>query len=118
MLIEEQKLLDLLKPFGDNGYNISEVAGPSMLGRKHTEEIKTLLSEKLSGEKHPHYGKPVSEEWRRNISKVKKRFTDEQESEFRRRYESGEKISKIAKEIGVHGTTIRRAIKRSKRFNY
>lgn len=118
LLIEEQKLLDFLKPFGDNGYNISKVAGSPMKGVNHTEEVKARLSEKLSGENHPHYGKPVSEEWREKISKSRKRFTDEQEADFRRRLEGGEPLSRIAKDIGVHITTITRAINRSKRFGY
>lgn len=118
LLIEEQKLLDFLKPFGDNGYNISKIAGSPMKGVSHTEEVKARLSEKLSGENHPHYGKPVSEEWRERISKSRKRFTDEQEAEFRRRLEDGEPVSRIAKSVGVHITTITRAINRSKRFGY
>ena len=89
-----------------------------MKGRAHTREVKDLLSEKLSGENHPHYGKPVSEQWRRNISRKKKRFTDEEESSFRDRWKSGETKSSIAKEIGVHITTITRAIERAERFNY
>jgi len=118
LLTEEQNLLDLLKPFGCNGYNISHVAGSPMKGKFHTEEIKSLLSEKLSGEKHPHYKKPVSEEWRRKISNARKRFTDEQEALFRERHNAGESMSQIAKDMGCHTTTIRRAIKRSKRFGY
>ena len=89
-----------------------------MKGRRHTEEVKQLLSEKLSGENHPHYGKPVSEEWREKISKARKRFTDEQEASFRDRWKAGESKCSIAKEIGVHPTTITRAIERAERFNY
>jgi group I intron endonuclease len=118
LITREQELLDTLKPFGDKGYNISKVAGSPMAGMNHTEEVKQLLSQKLSGENHPHYGKPVSEKWRRNISKAHKRFTDEEESSFRKRWEAGESKNSIAKSIGVHPTTIHRAIERSKRFKY
>jgi len=118
LITREQELLDTLKPFGDKGYNISKVAGSPMAGMDHTEEVKQLLSQKLSGENHPHYGKPVSEEWRRNISKAHKRFTDEEEASFRKRWEAGETLRSIARSIGAHPTTITRAIKRSKRFNY
>jgi len=118
LLNEEQKMLDFLNPFGKIGYNICETAGNPMLGKNHTEEVKQLLSERLSGENHPHFGKPVSKEWRRKISKANKRFTDEQERSFRIRYDNGERIGEIAKEIGTHPTTITRAINRSKRFDY
>lgn len=118
LLAKEQEYLD--EAFGGDQeiYNISRVAGSPMAGLNHTDEVKQLLSEKLSGENHPHYGKPVSEEWRRKISKSNKRFTDEQESSFRDRWKSGESISSIAKDIGVHITTISRAIKRAERFKY
>lgn len=118
LLAKEQEYLD--EAFGGDQeiYNISRVAGSPMAGLNHTEEVKQLLSEKLSGENHPHYGKPVSEEWRRKISKSNKRFTDEQEASFRDRWKSGETKSSIAKEIGVHITTITRAIERAERFNY
>jgi group I intron endonuclease len=118
LLAKEQEYLD--EAFGGDQeiYNISRVAGSPMAGLNHTEEVKQLLSEKLSGENHPHYGKPVSEEWRRKISKSNKRFTDEQEASFRERWLSGETKGSIAKEIGVHTTTITRAIERAERFNY
>lgn len=118
LIAREQELLDTLQPFGDKGYNISKVAGSPMAGLNHTEEVRQLLSHKLSGEKHPHYGKPVNEEWRRKISKSRKRFTDEEEALFRKRWEDGESKNSIAKSIGVHPTTIHRAIERSKRFKY
>lgn len=118
LLAKEQEYLD--EAFGGDQeiYNISRVAGSPMAGLNHTEEVRQLLSEKLSGKNHPHYGKPVSEEWRRKISKSTKRFTDEEESSFRDRWKSGETKSSIAKEIGVHITTITRAIERAERFNY
>ena len=118
LLAKEQEYLD--EAFGGDReiYNISRVAGSPMTGRNHTEEVKQLLSEKLSGENHPHYGKPVSKEWRRKISKANKKFTDEQEASFRKRWLSGETKGSIAKEIGVHTTTITRAIERAERFNY
>ena len=118
LLAKEQEYLDEAFRGGQEIYNISRVAGSPMTGLNHTEEVKQLLSEKLSGENHPHYGKPVSEEWRRNISKKKKRFTDEEESSFRDRWKSGEAKSSIAKDVGVHITTITRAIERAERFNY
>lgn len=118
LLAKEQEYLDKVFDEDQETYNISRVAGSPMAGLNHTEEVKQLLSEKLSGENHPHYGKPVSEEWRRKISKSKKRFTDEEEATFRKRWLAGETKGSIAKEIGVHTTTITRAIERAERFNY
>lgn len=119
LLEREQVLLDYhLENNWEQAYNIAIYACSGMKGRGHTEEVKQLLSEKLSGENHPHYGKPVSEEWRRKISKSRKRFTDEEEASFRDRWKSGESKSSIAKDIGVHITTITRAIERAERFNY
>jgi group I intron endonuclease len=119
LLEREQVLLDYhLENNWEQAYNIAIYACSGMKGRGHTEEVKQLLSEKLSGENHPHYGKPVSEEWRRKISKSRKRFTDEEELSFRDRWLSGETKSSIAKDIGVHITTITRAIERAERFNY
>lgn len=118
LLVEEQKALDCLKPFGKNGYNVARTAGSPMKGKNHTGEVKAILRAKLSGNKHPHYGKEVSEEWRRNIAKAKKRFTDEEERSFLERFENGESKASIAKSIGVHPTTITRAIERVRRFDY
>jgi group I intron endonuclease len=118
LLTEEQKMLDTLQPFGERGYNIARTAGSPMTGRTHTEEVKQILREKLSGEKHPHYGKPVSEAWRRKISKANKRFTDEEERALLIRNENGESLYKIGRELNTHPMTISRAIQRAKRFGY
>jgi hypothetical protein len=45
-------------------------------GRKHSEEAKKKISEKVSGKNNPSYGVPCSEERKRKISeKAKERFT-------------------------------------------
>lgn len=118
LLAKEQYYLDLYKNKKEQIYNFSCVAGSPMKDMKHSQETIATLKQKLSGVNHPHYGKTVSEEWRRNISKVKKNFTDEEEACLKRRFESGESKSSIAKELGVHITTITRAIDRAKRFGY
>ena len=99
-----------------NLYNIAMIAGSPMAGKEHTEEVKQALREKLSGNKHPHYGKSPTEEHRWNIARTKKRFSDEEEMDFLRRYEDGERKKDIAASVGVHITTITRAINRAKRF--
>jgi group I intron endonuclease len=118
LLVEEQTLLDEL--FANKReliYNIAETAGSPMKGKNHTEETKKVLREKLSGEKHPHFGKPVSEEWRQKISKANKSFSCEDEAKMAELYDSGMRICDIRRMFGVkHPTTITRAIKRHKRF--
>ena len=58
-----------------NGYNLADGGhnGWCMAGKTEEEinEWKKKLSEKLSGENNPMYGKPCSEEKRKNISKSK-----------------------------------------------
>lgn len=112
LLAEEQNYIDE----NTNGYNIASTAAAPFTGKTHTEEVKTLLSMKNSGENHPHYGKPVSKKWRKKISDSKKRFTNKEEKSFLDRWRSGESKNSIAKSIGVHPTTIKRAIDRQIRF--
>ena len=46
-------------------------------GRKHTEEAKRRISEKVTGENNPSYGVPCSEERKRKISeRAKERFAE------------------------------------------
>jgi group I intron endonuclease len=116
LLIKEQEYLNDALNKNQKIYNISKIAGSPMAGLNHTKQVKKLLSEKLSGENHPHYGKPVSEEWRKKISDSRKRFSNEEEKSFLDRWRSGESKASIAKSIGVHPTTIKRAIDRQIRF--
>ena len=51
----------------NKGYNISSYGS----AHSHTEETKKLLSELQTGEKHPFYGKHLSEEHKKSISKSK-----------------------------------------------
>ena len=95
LLSEEKRFFSLLDSTSALCYNIAIEPGRPMAGKRHSVEVRQHLSERLSGDKHPHYGKEVSLEWRRNISKAKKRFTDEQEISFFLRYESGESLNTI-----------------------
>ena len=49
------------------GYNIIEKDYSPMYGRKHTKESKQKMSDNLKGEKHPNWGKPLSEETKKKI---------------------------------------------------
>jgi len=114
-ILKEQEMLD--QNF-EATYNIAIVAGAPMTGKKHTEKVKKLLSKKLSGKNHPHYGKPVDIEWRRKISLSKKARTDEEEIQIYNRWKSGETKNAIAKSVGCHPNTIKRVIDRVERFGY
>lgn len=118
LLTEEKKFFTLYNSVSPKGYNISDAPGSPFSGRNHTDEAKRKQSEKNSGEDSPWYGKILTEEHNRNISKANKNFTDEQEKEFYFRYKNGPRgtLKKIADEYGVHQTTIRRAIDRYIRF--
>ena len=61
LLEREQFWLDELKPFGKRGYNIAKNALHPMLGRTHTKEWRENHSRIMSGEKHPMFGKRLSE---------------------------------------------------------
>ena len=116
LLIEEQKFFFVYDCLAPKGYNISEVAGSPFAKKKHTEEARRNQSEKNAGPNNPWYGKTLTEQHNRNISKAKKRFSDEEEKQFYLRYCNGETKNSIARSIGVHPTTIHRAIERYVRF--
>lgn len=61
LLVIEQYYLDWLTP----EYNIVKVAGPSMLGRNHTEQTRSKMRE-------AHLGKQFTQEHRRRISEARK----------------------------------------------
>lgn len=58
----------------DYGYNISSGGEFGGTGMRHTEEVKRKLSECRRGEKHPLYGKHLSEETRRKMSDAHKGY--------------------------------------------
>ena len=58
----------ILENINDGGrYNTP----PSWIGKKHTEESKKKISKSVSGEKHPFYGKPLTEEHKNKIKETK-----------------------------------------------
>lgn len=62
-LIErEQHHLDLYKPFGENGYNISPRAGHTLGAKRTPEQIEKMASK--------HRGKKLSDEHKRKISEA------------------------------------------------
>jgi group I intron endonuclease len=78
LLEKEQMMLDFYKP----ELNICKIAAkpPSWLGKKHTEETKTKMSEAKKGEKHPMYGKTFSEEYKKKLSESHKGKTHTEET--------------------------------------
>ena len=146
LLEKEQELLDKTKCYNKEvGYNIAKDAVASMRGKKHSahtkskisstltgrtfsKETRQRMSEACKGRKHTEetrrkiseaqIGVPHSKETKRKMSKANKRFTDEEESSFRKRWESGESKSSIARSVGTSPTAICRAIKRAIKYNY
>lgn len=96
LIKKEQYYIDKLSP----EYNMCPIAG-NCLGRKHSEKFKRKLSEFMKewwtperrqkrsksfrGEKNPNYGKPMSEEQKRKISKAQlgKTLTEEHKRKLR-----------------------------------
>ena len=74
LLEREQYWLNELTPFVSvrGGFNVAEVAGHPMVGRKHTSSARALMSQKRRGEHHPRYGTKHTEETKRLISLKKK----------------------------------------------
>lgn len=71
ILLREQYFLDCIFSVDEpNTYNILKVAG-SLLGFKHTNESKVLMSEAKAGDKNPNYGKSISEDIKALMSKAK-----------------------------------------------
>ncbi|MGZ8888038.1 MAG: NUMOD3 domain-containing DNA-binding protein [Halobacteriota archaeon] len=62
-----------LRPSYGIGYNCAAGGeSPNMLGMKHSEETRKKISEKVSGDKHPLYGKPVPEDRKLKMSTAQK----------------------------------------------
>lgn len=108
-----------------NFYNLtrggeSGLGGPKFKGHKHTEESRRLISESIKGEKNPFYGKhhteetkahmkemakfrkPVSEETRQKLSKIRKgrKFTEEHRRKISEA-QKGEKGNNWGKTLSV-----------------
>ena len=67
LLKREKWYFELLKP----QYNIAKEPGSPMLGRNHSEEAKTLISEARKGQNHPLFGQNHSEETQTKMSFVR-----------------------------------------------
>ena len=69
LLQREQYYLELFNSFND-GYNCSMNSTNPMLGRKHSEVTKKLMSKLNSGKNHPSYGKKHTEEYKRYMKLI------------------------------------------------
>lgn len=81
-LIErEQHYLDLLKPFGGNGYNVCKIAGSVRglkMGREHKEKLRVLAKTRMSD---PEVRKDMNERRRTQAANM----TEEDRERLRRR---------------------------------
>ncbi len=105
-LIREQHYLDVEKP----EYNIALNAQSPMLGRKHTKATKAIMSKKASGSCNPMYGRPVTDEHRRRLSKARlgKKFSKEHRENLARSIGklNENDVLKIRQDL-IHGVTTR-----------
>lgn len=91
LIPREQHYLDAPNP----EYNTCPTAG-SPLGRRATEETRKRLSEALSGEKNPQWGKHPSEETRRKQSVAARARTGKRSANYGKRF-SAEYRAKIGR---------------------
>jgi hypothetical protein len=61
----------LLENITDGGKNNNNL--PSWTGKTHSEESKKKISKSVSGEKHPFYGKSLTEEHKNKIKETKRK---------------------------------------------
>lgn len=84
------------------------------LGRKHSAESKAKIGAASRGRKHSTESREHMRQimtgrkitWVRSIAEANSKFTPEQEVAVRARLESGERVKDLAREFGVHRTTI------------
>jgi len=70
LLIRERYYWDLFNP----EYNIAKDPTAPMSGRNHSEESKTKISDAMTGENHPNYGKTMPDETKKKISDTVKKI--------------------------------------------
>lgn len=116
----EQWWLNILQPFGDNGYNISRVSIGWEKGRKHTEESRQKMSELAKNRSPEHLkkiadanrGRKHSEEARKKIAEAAHNISEETRKkisesgkgrkvseETRRKISAGNKKTKATEEM-------------------
>ena len=90
----------ILENINDGGrYNTP----PSWIGKKHTEESKKKISKSVSGEKHPFYGKPLTEEHKNKIKETKRKNPQYFSEECRQKMSIAKKKYWENKKLEGHG---------------
>lgn len=111
LLEREQNWLDFFKP----EYNISKIAGSPMLGKKHSDATKKLLSEQRKG--HKHYGPfKHSDETKELMSKLR---IGEKNSNSKKILINGVLFNTIkegAEFLGITPDYLRKCIKNNKKY--
>ena len=75
----------------------------SKAGKKHTEESKKKISKSVSGEKHPFYGKPLTEEHKNKIKETKRKNPQYFSEECRQKMSIAKKKYWENKKLEGHG---------------
>ena len=90
----------ILENINDGGrYNTP----PSWIGKRHTEESKKKISKSVSGEKHPFYGKPLTEEHKNKIKETKRKNPQYFSEECRQKMSIAKKKYWENKKLEGHG---------------
>jgi hypothetical protein len=90
----------ILENINDGGrYNTP----PSWIGKKHTEESKKKISKSVSGEKHPFYGKPLTEKHKNKIKETKRKNPQYFSEECRQKMSIAKKKYWENKKLEGHG---------------
>ena len=76
---------------------------PSWIGKRHTEESKKKISKSVSGEKHPFYGKPLTEEHKNKIKETKRKNPQYFSEECRQKMSIAKKKYWENKKLEGHG---------------
>jgi hypothetical protein len=93
------------KSFGGLLLNVSDGGGdpPCWTGKKHKEISKQKISAAVSGNKHPQYGKPLTEEHKNKIKETKKKNPQNFSLESRLKMSLSQKESWARKKLERHG---------------
>lgn len=99
--IYETEYIKKYNTYGENGYNMTRGGeGGGFVGKKHSEETKKLIKEKLTGLntgiKNHNFGKKKTPEEKKHLSEIMKgrQFTEEAKEKRREQFKNNPEIAK------------------------